>query len=81
MEIDKIYNMDCLAGMTHIPDGSIDAIICDEEQMKHIEEIIGDGYKVYGIDVKSQSLLFDGTLYISDILAAAEYIKSLTPKQ
>jgi DNA modification methylase len=29
MEIDKIYNMDCLEGMTHIPDGSIDAIICD----------------------------------------------------
>ena len=27
MEIDKIYNMDCLLGMTHIPDGSIDAII------------------------------------------------------
>jgi len=26
MEIDKIYNMDCLLGMTHIPDGSIDAI-------------------------------------------------------
>jgi len=29
MEIDKIYNMDCLEGMKHIPDGSIDAIICD----------------------------------------------------
>lgn len=29
MEIDKIYNMDCLLGMTHIPDGAIDAIICD----------------------------------------------------
>ena len=29
MEIDKIYNIDCLEGMTHIPDGSIDAIICD----------------------------------------------------
>ena len=26
MEIDKIYNMDCLEGMKHIPDGSIDAI-------------------------------------------------------
>ena len=29
MEIDKIYNMDCLDGMKQIPDGSIDAIICD----------------------------------------------------
>ena len=29
MEIDKIYNMDCLEGMKNIPDGSIDAIICD----------------------------------------------------
>ena len=29
MEIDKIYNEDCLIGMKDIPDRSIDAIICD----------------------------------------------------
>ena len=29
MEIDKIYNEDCLIGMKAIPDKSIDAIICD----------------------------------------------------
>ena len=29
MEIDKIYNMDCLEGMRQIPDGTIDAVICD----------------------------------------------------
>ena len=29
MELDKIYNMDCLEGMRQIPDGSIDAVICD----------------------------------------------------
>ena len=29
MEIDKIYNMDCLDGMKQIPDDSVDAIICD----------------------------------------------------
>ena len=29
MEIDNIYNMDCLEGMRQIPDGSIDAVICD----------------------------------------------------
>ena len=29
MDIDTIYNMDCLEGMKAIPDGSIDAIICD----------------------------------------------------
>ena len=29
MELDKIYNMDCLKGMKQIPDGSVDAIICD----------------------------------------------------
>ena len=29
METDTIYNMDCLEGMKLIPDGSIDAIICD----------------------------------------------------
>ena len=29
MEIDKIYNEDCLVGMKDIPDKSIDCIICD----------------------------------------------------
>ena len=29
LESDKIYNIDCLEGMKQIPDGSIDAIICD----------------------------------------------------
>ena len=29
MGIDNIYNMDCLEGMKQIPDGSVDAIICD----------------------------------------------------
>ena len=29
MELDKIYNMDCLEGMKQIPDGSVDTIICD----------------------------------------------------
>jgi site-specific DNA-methyltransferase (adenine-specific) len=29
IEIDNIYNEDCLEGMKRIPDGSVDAIICD----------------------------------------------------
>jgi site-specific DNA-methyltransferase (adenine-specific)/modification methylase len=29
IELDKIYNMDCLEGMKQIPDGTIDAVICD----------------------------------------------------
>lgn len=29
MEVDRIYNMDCLVGMKDIPDKSIDCIICD----------------------------------------------------
>ena len=29
IELDKIYNEDCLEGMRRIPDGSVDAIICD----------------------------------------------------
>ena len=29
MELDKIYNEDCLVGMQNIPNHSIDAIICD----------------------------------------------------
>ena len=29
IELDKIYNEDCLDGMKQIPDGTIDAVICD----------------------------------------------------
>lgn len=29
MEVDRIYNMDCLEGMKQIPDHSVDCIICD----------------------------------------------------
>lgn len=29
MEVDRIYNMDCLEGMKQIPDHSVDLIICD----------------------------------------------------
>ena len=29
LELNKIYNMDCLEGMKLIPDGSIDMILCD----------------------------------------------------
>ena len=29
MNIDNIYNMDCIEGMKLIPDGSVDAVICD----------------------------------------------------
>ena len=29
MELDKIYNMDCLEGMKQIPDGSVDLVATD----------------------------------------------------
>ena len=29
LELNKIYNEDCLEGMKHIPDGSVDMILCD----------------------------------------------------
>ena len=29
IQLDTIYNEDCLEGMKRIPDGSVDAIICD----------------------------------------------------
>ena len=29
IELDTIYNEDCLTGMQRIPDGSVDCIICD----------------------------------------------------
>ena len=38
IEIDKIYNEDCLTGMQRIPDGSVDAIICDLPY-----EVLNDG--------------------------------------
>ena len=47
MEIDKIYNMDCLEGMKNIPDGSIDAIICDLPYgtMKNGGHKVSDGHE------------------------------------
>ena len=29
IELDTIYNQDCMIGMKEIPDGSIDLILCD----------------------------------------------------
>ena len=29
LEIDRIYNQDCLVGMSGIPDKSVDMILCD----------------------------------------------------
>ena len=29
LELDNIYNEDCLEGMRRVPDGSVDAVICD----------------------------------------------------
>ena len=29
IELNRIYNIDCLAGMEDIPDGTVDAVICD----------------------------------------------------
>nr|WP_311316867.1 DNA (cytosine-5-)-methyltransferase [Lactococcus lactis] len=29
IELNKIYNEDCLEGMKRIPDGSVDMILCD----------------------------------------------------
>jgi len=29
MEVDTIFNMDCISGMKMIPDSSVDMILCD----------------------------------------------------
>ena len=29
IELNKIYNEDCIEGMKRIPDGSVDCIVCD----------------------------------------------------
>lgn len=52
-----------------------------KEELEKVAEIIGDGYKVYGIEEKAQCLNFDGSLYVSDILKAADYIRSITAPQ
>lgn len=45
IELDTIYNEDCLIGMKRIPDGSVDAVICDLYKkgytLRHIGEIMG----------------------------------------
>lgn len=35
LEIDNIYNMDCLEGMKQIPDGSVDLVVCDPPYWHH----------------------------------------------
>lgn len=44
-----------------------------EQELDELADML-DG--VWSIDEKSQSFCIDGTLYVSDILKAAEYIKS-----
>lgn len=45
IELDTIYNEDCLIGMQRIPDKSVDAVICDLYDkgytLRHIGEIVG----------------------------------------
>ena len=35
LEINKIYNQDCLEGMKYIDDGSIDMVLCDLPYGEH----------------------------------------------
>lgn len=44
-----------------------------KQELEDLADIL-DG--VWSIDEKSQSFCIDGTLYVSNILKAAEYIKS-----
>lgn len=46
------------------------------EELEQVSKIISDDYKVYGIEVEAQCLNFDGPLYLSEILEAADYIRS-----
>lgn len=47
MELNQIYNMDCLIGMKNIPDGSIDLIITDPPYGT-VKGLITDGWKNEG---------------------------------
>ena len=79
MEINKIYNMDCLDGMKEIEDGSIDMILCDlpygttqnkwdsiiplDELWKHYERIIKDS----GAIILTAQTPFDKVLGVSNL--------------
>ena len=40
IELNKIYNEDCLEGMKRIPDGSVDCIVCDRHSFQaYVERI------------------------------------------
>ncbi len=53
LELNKVYNMDCLEGMRQIPDESIDLILTDppygisflSNRTDHQKEIIGDKFE------------------------------------
>lgn len=47
-----------------------------EEDIDKVGEILGP-YS-YGVDESSQSIGYDGPIYISDILKAADFIRSKT---
>jgi DNA modification methylase len=56
MEIDRIYNMDCLEGMKEIPDGSVDLIVTDPP---YEFETRGAGFhkkRVYYDEIAAQGL-------------------------
>jgi hypothetical protein len=48
LEINKIYNMDCLDGMKYIEDESIDIVITDH--LMELEKMRGDEMKYYEVE-------------------------------
>ena len=51
MELDTIYNEDCLEGMKRIPDGSVDCIICDLPYGTMQKVLRGNDRSVFDWDV------------------------------
>lgn len=75
MELNKIYNMDCLEGMKAIPDGSIDMILCDlpyGQTKNQWDKVIplSDLWKEYLRVIKKNGaiVLFADGIFLADLM-------------
>lgn len=75
MELNKIYNMDCLEGMQAIPDGSIDMILCDlpyGQTKNHWDKVIplDNLWKEYLRVIKKNGaiVLFADGIFLADLM-------------
>jgi len=59
MELDRIYNMDCLEGMKQIPDGSIDLIVTDPPYKTTARGNAGNSGGMLQKDINKKGMVFE----------------------